>query len=152
MGICTDTPGGFIRRDQNNDPDRPNYTLWHLSMPEADLNPTAYVEPLLRFNWTRNTFLSRWRAGYKFEKKWVRAMLAGLAVTTNHFSLIPHILASFEQMSMESKFLFLQRPYNNEHISFSTQEHVYPPRSLRYGRTLSITYLVLKEFISELSR
>ena len=121
-------------------------------MPEVNLNPTEYVEPMLRFNQTCNPFLSRWSADYKYEENWVHAMLVGLADTTIRLSLIPHILASFEQMSMESELPFPRRPYNNERIPFSTKEHMYPPQSFRYGRTLSITYLVLKEFMSELSR
>ena len=120
-------------------------------MPKANLNPTKYVEPMLRFNRTHNPFLLRWRADYAFKEDWVRAMLVGLADTTIRLSLIPHILASFEQMSMESELPFPRRPYNNEHIPFLTQEHMYPPQSLRYGWTFSITYLVLKDFMSELS-
>ena len=152
MSVCTNTTGGFIERFQNNNPHHPNHTLCHLSMPEAGLNPTDCVEPLLGFNWTGNPRLSRWWAGYKLEKDWVSTLLVDLVDTTNCLLLIPHILASFQQMSLESKFPSPRRPYNDKNISFTTQEHMFPPRSLRQGRTLSITYLVFKEFMSELSR
>ena len=58
MSIYTGTPEGFIAREQNNNPHHSSYTLWHLSMPEAELNPTEYLELLLRFNRTGNPRLA----------------------------------------------------------------------------------------------
>ena len=105
MSACTNIPGGFIRRAPNDNTARPNYTLWHLSMSEAGFNPTAYVEPVLRFNRTGNPILSQWSADYRFKLDWVNVMLVSLG-RINRLSVIPHIFASFEQMSMESEFPF----------------------------------------------
>ena len=73
-------------------------------MPEVNLNPTEYVEPILHLNRTSNPVLLRWRADYAKETDWVDAMSMGLATTPLCLRLIPYIIASFEQMSMESDF------------------------------------------------
>ena len=116
-------------------------------MPEVNLNPTEYVEPVLRFNRTCNPVLTRWRSDYAEETDWVRAMSVGLAATPMRLGLTPYIIASFEQMSMESDFPFPQRPYNNDRIPFSTKEYMYLPRTFHYGQSWSLTYVTVKEFM-----
>jgi len=141
-----------MRLAQDAGPVGPNFTLWHLSMPEVALDPTAYVEPILHLNRTGNPVLSRWRADFAMETDWVDAMSMRLATTPLRLRLIPHIIASFEQMSMESHFPPPRRPFNNDRIPFLTRECMYPPRTFRYGRHWSLTYVALKEFMmSDLS-
>ena len=151
MSLCTRTPEGFIVREQNNNSHRPNYTLWHLSMPEVELNPTEFLEPLIRFNWTGNPCLARWRTGYEKEKEWVIALVNELVDTPNSLNLIPRILTALYQDNQEPNFIVPQTPHNSEEISFMTQDHIFPRHVLlQEERTLSLTYLVLLEFISGL--
>ena len=119
-------------------------------MPEVKLKPTVYLEPLLRFNRTGNSCLTRWRDGYAKENEWVVVLLVELTNTTNRRNLIPRILSVLDQVNQEPKFIVPQMPYNSEEISFTTQEHMFPLRIIGQERTLSITYSVLWEFISGL--
>ena len=152
MAICTGNPGGVIRLVRDATPVGPNFTLWHLSRPEVGLDPTSYVEPSLHLNRTRNPILARWRDEFKDETDWVEAMSTSLATNFLRLRLIPHILASFEKMSMESHYSPSRTPYNIHPIPFSTGECMYPPRTFRYGEHWSLTYVALKEFMmSDLS-
>ena len=135
MTNLTGTPGGFIRRAQMAV--RPTYTLWHLSMPQGNFNPREYVEPVMRFNRTARPVLSRWRADYEKEADWSTAMF-GTFNDGPSPTLIPHILAALQRMSLETSFDWLHS-HTNRDVLFTTQEHMYPTRRFQPDESLSIT-------------
>ena len=96
MSLCTGTPKGFTAREQNNNLHRPNYTLWHLSVREVELDPTEFLEPLLRLNRTSNPRLTRCRAGCEKEGEWEIDLVDELVNTPNRHNLIPRILAALD--------------------------------------------------------
>ena len=158
MTNCTGIRGGFIRRAPVAGASPANHTLWHLSMPDANFNPTAdYIEPVIRFNRNARPALSRWRLRHVDDEHWSPEMFDTLEDNTS-LKLIPHILAAFQHITLET--IFDWRPsHTSGDVLFTTQEHMYPTRRLRHwlrdgevnnGGSLTITYIVLKGFAPDL--